>query len=132
VLKLHTLTADDVTALIELDIKQIKTQLGALLRHLKNHADDLGPDASHWLRDLSDATESFDSWLDIMECESCGKLAVWLHPDAGERYCEEHAADFSACSLCGQTMHIRDVVSDAAGVNQGHEHCLHPEADHED
>ena len=129
VLKMHRLSQDDVTALIELDLKQLKTHLDATSRHLRSHANDLGPDADLWLTDFREQCDAFKESLTLMECESCERLATWLHPDCNERYCAEHAADFLQCDMCGQWMHLGDSVSDASGTNTGHEHCLHPEAE---
>ena len=123
-LKLHRLSTDDVASLIELDIAHLRSALEAVSRHVKRHADDLGPDAKHWLTDLSEQTDAFVASLTFMECESCERLAVWLHPDCNERYCEEHRQDFVECAMCGQWMYAGDVVTDPTGTNAGHAHCL--------
>lgn len=74
--------------LLEGRIKECADTMQALAKLLWKYRD-VSPDAGEWLKDAAQNIENARGDLRItLYCARCNRLAVWLHPDTLERYCE--------------------------------------------
>ena len=124
-----TVHQKDVASLIEIELTRALKSLVFVERFAREYSQALGPDAEHFLKDLSQqASHAMHTISDVAECVTDHKdegvhLAVWLHPDSLERLCQECADKWAPCGVCSRLMPIAEMVSRGESVS-GHEGCL--------
>jgi hypothetical protein len=118
----------DIAALIEQRLTEATAALAALAETCEKYQDDLGQDASHFLRDaVLQAGAGLYALESTLGCEKHeNKLALWIHPESLERYCERCAHNFTQCDHCLGVLRVIDAAT--RGDSTGHESCLYTEA----